>query len=188
MHLLALHEHGSNNPIGVNSNLDKVPFHPYFSTKDLFGFMVFGIFFAFFLYFAPNVLGHSDNYIPANPLVTPAHIVPEWYLLPFYAILRSIPDKLGGVIAMGAAILIMLTIPFTNSSEIRSSYFRPLYTKLFWFFAADCLILMWIGQNVVESPYVEIGQIATVLYFAYFLLVIPFFGKFESYLLRMKLD
>ena len=120
------------------------------------------------VFFYPNVLGHSDNYIPANPLVTPAHIVPEWYFLPFYAILRSIPDKLGGVVAMGGAILIMLTIPFTNSSEIRSAAFRPLYKKIFWLFVADCLILGWIGQNVVETPFIEIGQLATVFYFAYF--------------------
>ena len=185
-HLTLLHQTGNNNPLGVDTTTDKMPFYPYCYVKDLFIFLSFAVFFSVMVFFYPNTLGHPDNYIPANPLVTPAHIVPEWYLLPFYAILRSIPDKLGGVLAMGAAILIMLTIPFTNSSEIRSSYFRPIYTKIFWFFAADCLILMWIGQNVVESPYVEIGQIATVIYFAYFIIVIPFFGHFERYLLRMK--
>ena len=187
-HLTLLHQTGNNNPLGVDTTTDKMPFYPYCYVKDLFVFLSFSVFFSVMVFFYPNALGHPDNYIPANPLVTPAHIVPEWYLLPFYAILRSIPDKLGGVIAMGGAILIMMTIPFTNSSEIRSSYFRPLYTKLFWLFAADCLILMWIGQNVVESPYVEIGQVATVFYFLYFLVIIPFFGKFESYLLRMKLN
>jgi quinol-cytochrome oxidoreductase complex cytochrome b subunit len=185
-HLTLLHQTGNNNPLGVDTTTDKMPFYPYCYVKDLFIFLSFAVFFSVMVFFYPNTLGHPDNYIPANPLVTPAHIVPEWYLLPFYAILRSIPDKLGGVLAMGAAILIMLTIPFTNSSEIRSSYFRPIYTKIFWFFAADCLILMWIGQNVVESPYVEIGQVATVIYFAYFIIVIPFFGHFERYLLRMK--
>jgi len=140
------------------------------------------------VYFYPNALGHSDNYIPANPLVTPAHIVPEWYFLPFYAILRSIPDKLGGVIAMVGAILILLTIPFTQSSEVRSSTFRPMFKVLFWIFIADFLILGWIGQKVVEYPFVEIGQVATVFYFFYFLVIIPFFGKFESYLLRMNVN
>ncbi len=140
------------------------------------------------MYFYPNALGHSDNYIPANPLVTPAHIVPEWYFLPFYAILRSIPDKLGGVIAMVGAILILLTIPFTQSSEVRSSTFRPMFKVLFWIFIADFLILGWIGQKVVEYPFVEIGQVATVFYFFYFLVIIPFFGKFESYLLRMNVN
>ena len=165
-----------------------MPFYPYCYVKDLFVFISFAVFFSFVVYFYPNVLGHSDNYIPANPLVTPAHIVPEWYFLPFYAILRSIPDKLGGVVAMVGAILILLTIPFTQSSEIRSSTFRPLFKILFWIFIADFLILGWIGQNVVEYPFVEIGQVATIFYFAYFLIIIPFFGYFESYLLRMKVE
>ena len=186
-HLVLLHQTGNNNPLGVDTTNDKMPFYPYCYVKDLFVFISFAVFFSFVVYFYPNVLGHSDNYIPANPLVTPAHIVPEWYFLPFYAILRSIPDKLGGVVAMVGAILILLTIPFTQSSEIRSSTFRPLFKILFWIFVADFLILGWIGQNVVEYPFVEIGQIATAFYFAYFLIIIPFFGYFESYLLRMKL-
>ena len=167
-HLVLLHQTGNNNPIGVDTTTDKMPFYPYCYVKDLLVFFCFSVFFSVMVFFYPNVLGHSDNYIPANPLVTPAHIVPEWYFLPFYAILRSIPDKLGGVVAMGGAILIMLTIPFTNSSEIRSAAFRPLYKKIFWLFVADCLILGWIGQNVVETPFIEIGQLATVFYFAYF--------------------
>ena len=187
-HLVLLHQTGNNNPLGVDTTNDKMPFYPYCYVKDLFVFISFAVFFSFVVYFYPNVLGHSDNYIPANPLVTPAHIVPEWYFLPFYAILRSIPDKLGGVVAMVGAILILLTIPFTQSSEIRSSTFRPLFKILFWIFVADFLILGWIGQNVVEYPFVEIGQIATAFYFAYFLIIIPFFGYFESYLLRMKLE
>ena len=187
-HLVLLHQTGNNNPLGVDTTIDKMPFYPYCYVKDLFVFISFAVFFSFVVYFYPNVLGHSDNYIPANPLVTPAHIVPEWYFLPFYAILRSIPDKLGGVVAMVGAILILLTIPFTQSSEIRSSTFRPLFKILFWVFIADFLILGWIGQNVVEYPFVEIGQVATVFYFAYFLIIIPFFGYFESFLLRMKVE
>jgi ubiquinol-cytochrome c reductase cytochrome b subunit len=187
-HLVLLHQTGNNNPLGVDTTTDKMPFYPYCYVKDLFVFISFAVFFSFVVYFYPNVLGHSDNYIPANPLVTPAHIVPEWYFLPFYAILRSIPDKLGGVVAMVGAILILLTIPFTQSSEIRSSTFRPLFKILFWVFIADFLILGWIGQNVVEYPFVEIGQVATVFYFAYFLIIIPFFGYFESFLLRMKVE
>ena len=166
--------------------MDKVPFYPYCYVKDLFFFLSFAVFFSVMVFFFPNTLGHPDNYIPANPLVTPAHIVPEWYLLPFYAILRSIPDKLAGVLTMGAAILILATIPFTQSSEIRSSAFRPLYRKLFWLFVANFVVLMWIGQNVVEEPYITIGQVSTAFYFFYFIVIIPFFGKFESFLLRMN--
>ena len=188
VHLSLLHKDGSNNPLGINKNIDTIPFYPYFYVKDLFSFLILIALLLFFVFYYPNALGHADNYIPANPLVTPAHIVPEWYFLPFYAILRSIPDKLGGVIAMIGAILILLTIPFTQSSEVRSSTFRPLFKILFWIFVADFLILGWIGQMVVEYPYVEIGQIATVFYFFYFLIIIPFFGKFESFLLRMDLN
>ena len=150
VHLIALHQHASNNPLGISSNIDKVPFHPYFTYKDIFGFFLFGIFFAYFVYFDPNVLGHPDNYIPANPLVTPAHIVPEWYFLPFYAILRSIPSKLGGVIAMIGAILILLVLPFVHTSEVRSSSVRPIAKKIFWFFVADVVLLGWIGGKPVE--------------------------------------
>lgn len=185
-HLVLLHQVGNNNPLGVDSTVDKIPFYPYCYVKDLFFFLSFAVFFSVMVFFFPNTLGHPDNYIPANPLVTPAHIVPEWYLLPFYAILRSIPDKLAGVLTMGAAILILATVPFTNSSEIRSSVFRPLYRKLFWLFVANFVVLMWIGQNVVEEPYITIGQVSTAFYFFYFIVIIPFFGKFESFLLRMN--
>jgi len=131
VHLLALHEHGSNNPIGVSSDVDKVTFHPYFTVKDVFGAILFAIFFSLFVFFAPNVLGHSDNYIEANPLVTPHSIVPEWYFLAFYAILRAIPNKLGGVIAMVSAILILLLMPLLHVSKIRSAPFRPFYRKAY---------------------------------------------------------
>jgi quinol-cytochrome oxidoreductase complex cytochrome b subunit len=183
-HLILLHQVGNNNPIGVDTENDKIPFYPYCYIKDLYIFLSFGVFFSFFVFFAPNVLGHPDNYIPANPLVTPAHIVPEWYLLPFYAILRSIPSKLGGVIAMCAAIFILLTIPYTHSSEVRSTTFRPLYKIFFWLFVSDCCILLWIGQNVVEYPFIQIGQVATIYYFFFFLVIVPFIGQVESYLRR----
>ena len=139
-------------------------------------------------HFQPNTLGHPDNYIPANPMVTPAHIVPEWYFLPFYAVLRSIPDKLGGVLAMGGAIVMILIMPWLNTSEVRSSAFRPIYRKLFWFLLADFLILGWIGQNEVETPYVEVGQLSTIIYFGFFLVLVPGLGKLESMLMRVKTD
>jgi ubiquinol-cytochrome c reductase cytochrome b subunit len=187
-HLVLLHQTGNNNPLGVDTTVDKLPFYPYLYVKDLFVFLSFSVFFSVMVFFYPNELGHPDNYIQANPLVTPAHIVPEWYLLPFYAILRSIPDKLLGVLTMGAAIIILATIPFTQSSEIRSSAFRPLYRKLFWLFTANFLILMWVGQMVVEEPFITIGQFSTAFYFIFFVVIIPFFGKFESFLLRMDTE
>lgn len=182
-HLIALHEHGSGNPLGIVSIYDKIPFHPYFSAKDLLGILLFFMFFASWVFFNPNTLGHPDNYIAANPLVTPTHIVPEWYFLPFYAILRSIPDKLGGVIGMVAAILVMLALPFTNTSNVRSSAFRPIHKKVFWFFVIDAVILGWIGGKPIEDPYLTIGQIATVLYFAYFLVFVPVIGWIENLLM-----
>ena len=181
-----LHENGSNNPLGVDSKSSKISFYPYFYVKDLFGFFVFSLFFSIFVFFAPNFLGHPDNYIPANSLVTPPHIVPEWYYLPFYAILRSIPDKLGGVIAMFAAILILYLLPVINQSKIRSTLFRPIYKNIFWIFLINALILGWIGQNVVEYPFVEIGQVSTFLYFFILLIVFPFFSVIEEKLLTFK--
>ena len=188
VHLVLLHQNGSTNPLGIESNVDKISFYPYFYVKDLLGFVTLMAIFTFFVYFQPNTLGHPDNYIPANPMVTPAHIVPEWYFLPFYAILRSIPDKLGGVAAMGGAIVLLGLMPWLNTAEVRSSAFRPIYRKLFWFVLADFLILGWIGQNEVETPYVEVGQLATVIYFAFFLVLVPGLGKLESMLMRIKTD
>jgi len=185
LHLAELHREGSSNPLGIHSkDVDKVTFYPYFYVKDLFGFFVFMLFFSYFLFFDPNVLGHPDNYIEANPMVTPAHIVPEWYFLPFYAILRSIPDKLGGVIAMGGAIVILMALPLFNTSNIRSSFFRPLHRKIFWLFAANYLILGWIGQNPVEDPYVLIGQLSTLFYFAYIVIILPGLGLLERILIE----
>jgi len=186
-HLALLHRDGSNNPLGIESSSDKISFYPYYYVKDLFSFMLFVVFFSVFLFYYPNFLGHPDNYIPANPMVTPHHIVPEWYFLPFYAILRSIPDKLGGVLAMGGAIVILLFLPFINTSEVRSSTFRPIYRKLFWFIFADFLLLGWIGQEVVEYPFEQIGLAATVFYFLYFLVLIPAVGILENRLVRTKL-
>jgi quinol-cytochrome oxidoreductase complex cytochrome b subunit len=186
VHLSLLHTVGSNNPLGINKNVDSVSFYPYFYVKDLLAFFGLIALFSFFVFFFPNVLGHADNYIPANPLVTPAHIVPEWYFLPFYAILRSIPDKLGGVVAMVAAILILLLLPIINTSEIRSSKFRPLYGIAYWFLVADFLILGWLGQQPVETPFLELGQVATGFYFLFFLVLFPAIGLIEKELVRYK--
>nr|YP_009163731.1 cytochrome b [Triparma laevis]BAS19185.1 cytochrome b [Triparma laevis] len=186
VHLALLHEHGSNNPVGTESSVDKVPFYPYFYVKDLLAFFGLITVFATFVFYFPNAMGHPDNYIPANPMVTPAHIVPEWYFLPFYAVLRSIPDKLGGVAAMGGALVVLFTIPFTNTSEIRGPQFRPLFRIAFWLLVVDFLILGWIGQKAVETPFIEIGQVATVIYFAFFLFVIPGLGLFETKLVNFE--
>jgi len=186
IHLSLLHKDGSNNPLGVNKNVETVSFYPYFYVKDLFAFLILIFVFSFFVFFFPNLLGHSDNYIPANPLVTPPHIVPEWYFLPFYAILRSIPDKLGGVVAMISAILALLLLPIINTSKIRSSKFRPIFSLFFWFLVSDFLILGWIGQKPVETPFIEIGMFATFFYFLFLLFLIPFIGVIENFLIKFK--
>jgi ubiquinol-cytochrome c reductase cytochrome b subunit len=180
VHLALLHRVGSSNPLGINTNVETISFYPYFFVKDLFAFFILALVFSFFVFFYPNVLGHSDNYIPANPLSTPAHIVPEWYFLPFYAILRSIPDKLGGVVAMISAILVLLLLPVINTSKVRSSKFRPIFGVAYWFLVSDFLILGWIGQKPVESPYIEIGMAATVFYFVFLLVLVPVIGLIES--------
>ena len=184
LHLSLLHKDGSNNPLGINTNVDNIPFYPYFYVKDLFAFFILAFVFSFFVFFYPNVLGHSDNYIPANPLSTPAHIVPEWYFLPFYAILRSIPDKLGGVVAMISAILVLLLLPIINTSNIRSSKFRPIFALAYWFLVSDFIILGWIGQKPVESPYIEIGMFATFFYFFFLLILVPAIGIIENKLVK----
>ena len=182
LHIWALHVPGNNNPIGIDikkpSN-DTVPFHPYIVIKDIFALLIFLIIFAFFVFFSPNILGHSDNYIEANPLVTPAHIVPEWYLLPFYAILRSIPDKLLGVIAMFAAIFVLVILPWLDTSKVRSALFRPIYKQFYWFLVADVLILGYMGAMPAEGIYLLIARVATAYYFIHFLVILPILGRKE---------
>ncbi|MEP3247346.1 MAG: cytochrome b/b6 [Sneathiella sp.] len=182
LHVWALHTNGSNNPTGIEikDKQDSIPFHPYYTIKDLFGLGVFLIFFSAFLFYAPNYLGHPDNYIPANPLVTPAHIVPEWYFLPFYAILRAVPDKLGGVLLMFGAIAVLFLLPWLDRSRIRSARFRPIYKQLFWIFLIDCVVLTYVGGKPAEEPYILIGRLATVYYFVHILILLPLVGFFEK--------
>nr|YP_009045897.1 cytochrome b [Ashtoret lunaris]YP_010021635.1 cytochrome b [Matuta victor]QOL10576.1 cytochrome b [Matuta victor]CDR98380.1 cytochrome b [Ashtoret lunaris] len=170
VHILFLHQSGANNPLGIMSNLDKIPFHPYFSFKDIVGFIVMLSLLLFLSLLNPYLLGDPDNFIPANPLVTPPHIQPEWYFLFAYAILRSIPNKLGGVIALVAAVAILIILPFTHVSKFRSLTFYPSNQIMFWFLVAMFLLLTWIGARPVEDPYVFTGKTLTVLYFSYFLL------------------
>lgn len=182
LHITSLHIHGSNNPTGVSVKTEKdtVPFHPYYTLKDFFGFGVFFIVLSYFLFFYPNTLGHPDNYIPANPLVTPAHIVPEWYFLPFYAILRAIPSKLMGVVAMFGSILVLFALPWLDKSPVRSGAYRPIFKKIYWVFILDVIALGYVGGQPAEQPYIIIGQLLTLLYFAYFFVALPLLPKFEK--------
>nr|AIE42877.1 cytochrome b [Limia nigrofasciata] len=184
VHLIFLHETGSNNPIGLNSNADKISFHPYFSYKDLLGFILLLTLLIALALFSPNLLGDPENFTPANPLVTPPHIKPEWYFLFAYAILRSIPNKLGGVLALLASILILMVIPFLHTSKQRSLTFRPVSQLLFWLLVADVIILTWIGGMPVEHPFIIIGQIASFLYFFLFLFLIPTAALIENKMLE----
>ncbi|CCJ32484.1 apocytochrome b, partial (mitochondrion) [Pneumocystis jirovecii] len=186
-HLISLHVHGSSNPLGVTGNSDRLPFHPYFSFKDLVTVFLFLLALSFFVFYAPNVLGHSDNYIMANPMATPPSIVPEWYLLPFYAILWSISNKLFGVVAMLAAILILFVLPLVDLSWIWGSAFRPLSKFFFWIFVTNFFLLMFVGSQHVEEPFVTLGQYATFFYFFYFLVVIPLVGIIENTLVDLAL-
>ena len=182
LHLVALHRFGSNNPIGIDvkGKQDTIPFHPYYTIKDLFGLSVFATIFATAVFFFPNFMGHPDTYIPANPMVTPAHIVPEWYFLPFYAILRAIPDKLGGVLFMFGAIMVLFILPWLDKSSVRSSQFRPLYKLFFWFLVIDCIALGYLGAMPAEGIYVVLSRLATAYYFFHFLIILPLLPKIES--------
>jgi len=183
LHIWALHQFGSNNPLGIEAKgpQDKIPFHPYYTVKDLYGMGVFLVVFFAVVFFAPNMLGEPDNYIEANPLSTPAHIVPEWYFMPYYAILRSIPQKLLGVIAMFGSLLILLLLPWIDRSPVKSARFRPIYKWLFWAFVVVCLVLGYIGAKPPEGWYVVVGRIATAAYFLFFVAV-----YFLSYIERPK--
>nr|BAN08243.1 cytochrome b [Hynobius lichenatus]BAN08244.1 cytochrome b [Hynobius lichenatus]BAN08246.1 cytochrome b [Hynobius lichenatus]BAN08247.1 cytochrome b [Hynobius lichenatus]BAN08255.1 cytochrome b [Hynobius lichenatus] len=184
IHLLFLHETGSNNPTGIYSNMDKVPFHPYFSYKDAVGFLIMLTALLILSLLSPNLLGDPDNFTPANPLVTPPHIQPEWYFLFAYAILRSIPNKLGGVLALLASIVILMLIPMIHTSKQRSLTFRPMTQILFWLMVSNTLILTWIGGQPVEQPFIEIGQAASTLYFSLFLIIMPLTGWWENKLIK----
>jgi ubiquinol-cytochrome c reductase cytochrome b/c1 subunit len=196
MHIVALHQHGSGNPVGIDTKgpQDSIPFHPYYTIKDLFGLGVFLIIYVGFVCFAPNFFGEPDNYIEANALSTPAHIVPEWYFLPFYAILRAFTQdaliylpiswlmsaKLAGVLAMFGSIAVLFVLPWLDFSKVRSARFRPIYRQFFWLFFIDCMILGWIGAKPAEAPWTYVGQAATAYYFAHFLIILPLLAKFET--------
>ena len=188
LHLVALHQHGSNNPLGIDRKgpQDSIPFHPYYTVKDMFGLVIFMIVFAALIFYAPNLLGEPDNYIPANRLVTPAHIVPEWYFLPFYAILRSVPDllfipaKLAGVLCMFGAIILLFFLPWLDTSKVRSARFRPIFKQFYYILMIDVLALLWVGGQPPEGMALIIGRVATLYYFVHFLIILPLVGKFEK--------
>nr|AIY51018.1 cytochrome b [Noturus phaeus]AIY51019.1 cytochrome b [Noturus phaeus]AIY51020.1 cytochrome b [Noturus phaeus]AIY51021.1 cytochrome b [Noturus phaeus]AIY51022.1 cytochrome b [Noturus phaeus] len=186
LHALFLHETGSNNPTGLNSDADKISFHPYFSYKDLLGFVLLIVTLASLALFSPNLLGDPENFTPANPLVTPPHIKPEWYFLFAYAILRSIPNKLGGVLALLFSIMVLMVVPLLHTSKQQSLTFRPLSQLLFWTLVANVAILTWIGGMPVEHPFIVIGQIASVLYFSLFLIFNPLMGWLENKIINFK--
>ena len=171
IHLAFLHKNGSSNPLTVDNSADSIPFYPYFIIKDTLGFQLFLLMFCIFIFFAPNTLGHPDNYIYADSISTPLHIVPEWYFLPFYAILRSVPNKLGGAACMALALIVLVFLPFIYQSKIKGSVFSPTYKFLFWVFSINACFLGWLGQKAMEEPYQSLGIVATIIYFSYFVLL-----------------
>nr|BBO49582.1 cytochrome b apoenzyme [Breviceps mossambicus] len=185
IHLLFLHQTGSSNPTGLNSNLDKIQFHPYFSYKDSLWFLIMLTLLTMLSTFAPNILGDPDNFTPANPLITPPHIKPEWYFLFAYAILRSIPNKLGGVLALLLSIMVLLLMPLIHTSKQRTITFRPMTKMFFWLLVANTFILTWIGGQPVEHPFIMIGQFASAIYFFIFILLLPSLASLENKLLAL---
>nr|AMK47861.1 cytochrome b [Turritopsis dohrnii] len=186
IHLVLLHTKGSNNPTGLDSNSDKVPFHIYFTTKDFYGFILLIIVICSLVFYYPNTLGDPENFINANPLVTPVHIMPEWYFLFAYAILRAIPNKLGGVIALVISVVILAILPWVHTSNLKGLTYRPIAKLFYWMFAANFIFLTWIGSKPVEDPFIFLGQISSVLYFSYFLIIIPILGIIENKILFNK--
>nr|ALO20738.1 cytochrome b [Euphysa aurata] len=183
IHLVLLHSSGSSNPFGVSSNIDKTQFHPFFIIKDVFGFFILGLILIILVFYYPNTLGDPENFINANPLVTPTHIMPEWYFLFAYAILRAIPNKLGGVLALVFSILILFSLPYFHTSKTNSIMFKPISKLFYWIFISNFILLTWIGSKPVEEPFILIGLISSIFYFAYFVLIIPLIGLIENKLL-----